>query len=125
MTSLQERDSLVLLAKRSSSPEATITYALTALFRTWQQQTGAEVDVDTLIEPLASNWSDLTPRTCTEIDADADRTAATDVSTRFEALLDARTSLASRAALQSMSSPVLNQLIGALAGGSEEAIDPA
>ena len=49
MTSLQERDSLVLLAKRSSSPEATITYALTALFRTWQQQTGAEVDVDTLI----------------------------------------------------------------------------
>ena len=67
MTSLQERDSLVLLAKRSSSPEATITYALTALFRTWQQQTGAEVDVDTLIEPLASNWSDLTPRTCTEM----------------------------------------------------------
>ena len=125
MTSLQERDSLVLLAKRSSSPEATITYALTALFRTWQQQTGAEVDVDTLIEPLASNWSDLTPRTCGEIDADARRTAAADISARFEALLDARASLASRAALQSMSSPALNKLIGALAGSAQNAIDPA
>ncbi|WP_182140950.1 MULTISPECIES: DUF3696 domain-containing protein [unclassified Schaalia] len=124
-TSSWERDSLVLLAKRSSSPEASITYALTALFRTWKQHTGADINVDALIEPLASNWSDLASRTCGEIDDDARRTAAADISARFEALLDARASLASRAALQSMSSPALNKLIGALAGSAQNAMDPA